>query len=63
MATKAPEEPQTRPKARLSAFKHVAIVTLSDFAEPSIAPHAHLYWGGTLPIIKALCEAATPDNP
>ncbi len=33
-------------------------VTLSDFAEPSIAPHANLYWGGTLPIIKALCEGS-----
>ena len=31
-------------------------VTLSNFAEPSIGPHASLYWGGTLPILKAAAE-------
>jgi uncharacterized protein YndB with AHSA1/START domain len=31
-------------------------LTLSDFAEPSIGPHANLYWGGTLPILKAMAE-------
>ena len=31
-------------------------VTLSNFAEPSIGPHASLYWGGTLPILKAAVE-------
>ncbi|MBN9221503.1 MAG: SRPBCC domain-containing protein [Mesorhizobium sp.] len=33
-------------------------LTLSDFAEPSIRPHANLYWGPTLQILKALCERA-----
>lgn len=31
-------------------------LTLSDFAEPAIRPHANLYWGPTLQILKALCE-------
>jgi uncharacterized protein YndB with AHSA1/START domain len=31
-------------------------LTLSDFVEPSIRPHANLYWGGTLPILKAMAE-------
>ena len=31
-------------------------LTLSDFAEPSIRPHADLYWGPTLRILKAVCE-------
>ncbi|MEO5758510.1 MAG: SRPBCC domain-containing protein [Mesorhizobium sp.] len=31
-------------------------LTLSDFAEPSIRPHANLYWGPTLRIVKAVCE-------
>ncbi|WP_027059832.1 SRPBCC family protein [Mesorhizobium loti] len=31
-------------------------LTLSDFAEPSIRPHANLYWGPTLQILKAVCE-------
>ncbi|MGX7873903.1 SRPBCC domain-containing protein [Mesorhizobium sp. ORM6] len=31
-------------------------LTLSDFAEPSIRPHANLYWGPTLRILKAVCE-------
>ena len=31
-------------------------LTLSDFAEPSIRPHADLYWGPTLHILKAVCE-------
>ncbi|TPM28262.1 SRPBCC domain-containing protein [Mesorhizobium sp. B2-3-4] len=33
-------------------------VTLSGFAEPSIRPHANLYWGPTLRILKAMCEGA-----
>ena len=31
-------------------------LTLSDFAEPAIRPHANLYWGPTLQILKAVCE-------
>jgi len=31
-------------------------LTLSDFAEPAIRPHANLYWGPTLQILKAACE-------
>ncbi|WP_027052235.1 SRPBCC family protein [Mesorhizobium erdmanii] len=31
-------------------------LTLSDFAEPAIRPHADLYWGPTLRILKAVCE-------
>ncbi|TPL86161.1 SRPBCC domain-containing protein [Mesorhizobium sp. B2-3-12] len=31
-------------------------LTLSGFAEPSIRPHANLYWGPTLQILKAVCE-------
>jgi len=31
-------------------------LTLSDFAEPAIRPHADLYWGPTLQILKAVCE-------
>jgi uncharacterized protein YndB with AHSA1/START domain len=31
-------------------------LTLSDFAEPAIRPHANLYWGPTLQIMKAVCE-------
>ncbi|TSE13644.1 SRPBCC domain-containing protein [Mesorhizobium intechi] len=31
-------------------------LTLSDFAEPSMRPHANLYWGPTLQILKAVCE-------
>ncbi|WP_214475230.1 SRPBCC domain-containing protein [Mesorhizobium sp. dw_380] len=31
-------------------------LTLSDFAEPAIRPHANLYWGPTLRILKAVCE-------
>ncbi|AZO53674.1 MULTISPECIES: SRPBCC domain-containing protein [unclassified Mesorhizobium] len=31
-------------------------LTLSSFAEPSIRPHANLYWGPTLRILKAMCE-------
>ncbi|ESZ23305.1 ATPase [Mesorhizobium sp. L2C084A000] len=33
-------------------------LTLSDFAEPAIRPHANLYWGPTLQILKAVCERA-----
>ncbi|MBZ9719214.1 SRPBCC domain-containing protein [Mesorhizobium sp. AD1-1] len=33
-------------------------LTLSDFAEPAIRPHANLYWGPTLQILKAFCERA-----
>jgi len=32
------------------------MLTLSDFAEPAIRPHANLYWGPTLRILKAVCE-------
>lgn len=31
-------------------------LTLSEFAEPAIRPHANLYWGPTLRILKAVCE-------
>jgi len=31
-------------------------LTLCDFAEPAIRPHADLYWGPTLQILKAVCE-------
>ncbi|PBB66274.1 ATPase [Mesorhizobium sp. WSM4312] len=31
-------------------------LTLSDFPEPAIRPHANLYWGPTLQILKAVCE-------
>ncbi|OBQ73368.1 SRPBCC family protein [Mesorhizobium erdmanii] len=31
-------------------------LTVSDFAEPAIRPHANLYWGPTLRILKAVCE-------
>ena len=31
-------------------------LTLCDFAEPAIRPHANLYWGPTLQILKAVCE-------
>ncbi|QKD02661.1 SRPBCC family protein [Mesorhizobium loti] len=31
-------------------------LTLSDFAEPAIRPHANLYWGPTLQILKAVCD-------
>ncbi|MER9303100.1 SRPBCC domain-containing protein [Mesorhizobium sp. M0293] len=31
-------------------------LTLSDFAEPAIRPHANLYWGPTLQTLKAVCE-------
>jgi len=31
-------------------------LTLSNFAEPAIRPHANLYWGPTLQILKAMCE-------
>jgi uncharacterized protein YndB with AHSA1/START domain len=31
-------------------------LTLSYFAEPAIRPHADLYWGPTLQILKAVCE-------
>ncbi|KRB23371.1 MULTISPECIES: SRPBCC family protein [Mesorhizobium] len=31
-------------------------LTLSDFAEPAIRPHADLYWGPTLRILKTVCE-------
>jgi hypothetical protein len=29
-------------------------ITLSDFAEPSMYPHANLYWTGTLEVIKSV---------
>jgi uncharacterized protein YndB with AHSA1/START domain len=31
-------------------------LTLSRFPEPSIRPHANLYWNGTLPVLKAMAE-------
>lgn len=34
-------------------------LTLRDFPEPSIRPHANLYWGPTLQIIKKLAEQET----
>jgi uncharacterized protein YndB with AHSA1/START domain len=37
-------------------------VTLSNFAEPSIGPHANLYWGGTLPVLKAAAERTATDR-
>jgi uncharacterized protein YndB with AHSA1/START domain len=35
-------------------------ITLSDFAEPSMAPHANLYWSGTLEVIKAFATKSKP---
>ena len=34
-------------------------LALRDFPEPSIRPHANLYWGPTLQIIKKLAEQET----
>ncbi len=31
-------------------------LTLGQFAHESIGPHLALYWGGTLPLIREVCE-------
>ena len=51
-------ENQTLVRFALAPADQGTLLTLPlcDFAEPAIRPHADLYWGPTLQILKAVCE-------